>query len=1060
MRRLVGQVGRHSWRRAVQAVSFVLRLAMLAAILIGVGLAALGWRLAQGPLAIPSITAVNNAVAARLTGMAPGVRITYGQAWVAWEGWKDGRPAPLQLRLDALRVADLEGATRASLASVEVTLAAAPLLHGVVAPERVLLRDPFVSLRRDMAGDLALDLGVPPAVPEAPPSDGAQSLEAGTQALARALRGPASDSPLASLQEVRIESGLVQVRDDPLRFNWSLDEVGLSLTRGADGALGIAGSGALLVAGQQIPVRIVGRAAGEPPVAEAALEIDALSPAALAAALPSLKPLSVLEADLGARLSGRYDFGDGRFTGRAEVRAEGGQVVAPDRRVPFQAARLVLTNDGTHLGLERLELTLPARGPAGRPTRISATASADRREDRWHGQAELTVDWLAVADLDRYWPADLAVNVRSWLVENLTAGVARDGRWVVKGEMGSGLSDPRVTEVNGTLRAEGVTVHWLRPVPPIEGADGLITFSLGEVVVQARANRQSGTGLSLPEARVRLFDLDVDAEKAEITGRVTGPLADVLTVIRHPRLHLFDKRPLELGAAGGMVDARLTLTTPLKKDLRTEEIAVSATGKVMNGRIADFIRGQPVERADLDVQVDLAGMRLAGNAQLGTIPGRLEAQLDFRPGPPSQVTERVRVEGRAEAADLRRLGVEAAPYATGPMGYVVGVERHRSREAEVAVRADLRDTRLALSPFLYSKAPGVAARAEGTLRFRGDELVALEGVRIEGPQLDVRGGVAFGRGDAYSADVLEARVGASRLVGRFASPTGPGDPWDIRVRGTVLDARGLLRERAASSSGRGGGETAMRVDAVFDRVLLNEGRELAPVQAALFVDARGVLRELRASGRGVRGGGFEAVVVPRGAGRAMEVRASGFGTLLRDLGLFEAVDDGAFHASGEWPSNAPGAPLTGVAELRDFGVREAASIGKLLQALSIYGIPEAARGPGLRFTVASAPYTLTPQALTLREARAVSASLGVTVEGRILREAERYDLRGTIIPSYALNSALGRIPGIGQLFTAERNGGIFAANFRMTGKLDDPDFRLDPLSMLAPGALRRLFGGD
>ena len=1062
MRRLLGQVGGGFWRRAVQAFSFLLRLAMLAAVLLGVGLAALGWRLAQGPLAIPSIAAVNEAVAARLTGMAPGVRITFGQAWVAWEGWQDGAPRPLLLRLDALRAVDGGGVTRASLASAEVTLAAGPLLRGVVAPERVVLRDPAVSLQRDMEGDLSLDLGVAPETGLAPAGDGQDraSLEAGTQALARALRGPGADSPLASLRELRIESGLVQVRDDPLRFNWSLDEVGLSLTRGEDGALGMAGSGALLVGGQRIPVRIIGRATGDPPVAEAALEIDAVSPAALALALPSFRALSVLEAELGARLSGRYDFGDGRFTGRAELWSARGQVVATDRRIPFEGARLVLSNDGARLELERAELTIPAMRPGARPTRLSATGVADRRDDLWQGQVEVGLDQVAVVDLDRLWPGDLVVGVRAWLVENLTAGVGRDGRWVVKGEMGPGLPQPRMTEVSGTLRAEGATVHWLRPIPPLEGVEGTVTFSLPEVVVQARAQRQSGTGLSVPEARVRLFDLDVDAEKMEVDGRVTGPLADVLTIVRHPRLHLFDKRPLELGAAGGAVDARLNVTTPLKKDLRTDEVGVSATGRVINGRIADFIRGQPVERADLDVQVDLAGMKLSGNARLGPIPGRLEAQLDFRNGPPSQVTERVRVEGRAEAADLRALGVEAAPYATGPLNYVAQVERHRSREAEVTVRAELRDTRLALRPFDYAKAPGVPARAEGMLRFRGDELVALEGVRVEGPALDVRGGVAFGRGSGvYGADVLEARVGNSRFSGRFVSPQSPGEAWDIQVRGTLLDARGLLRERRRQEGRGGGGENAVRVEAVFDRVRLEEGRELAPVQAALFMDARGVLRELRASGRGLRGGGFEAVVVPRGAGRAMEARVEGLGTLLRDIGLFDALDDGSFHVSGEWPGNAPGSPLTGVAELRDFGVREAASIGKVLQALSIYGIPEAARGPGLRFTVASAPFTLTPQALTLREARAVSASLGITVEGRILREAERYDLRGTVIPSYALNSALGRIPGIGRLFTAERNGGVFAANFRMTGKLDDPDFQIDPLSILAPGALRGLFGG-
>ena len=53
--RHLGQVGKRIGAMALQAVTFLLRVAMLFAIVSGVGLAALGWRLAQGPIAIPPI---------------------------------------------------------------------------------------------------------------------------------------------------------------------------------------------------------------------------------------------------------------------------------------------------------------------------------------------------------------------------------------------------------------------------------------------------------------------------------------------------------------------------------------------------------------------------------------------------------------------------------------------------------------------------------------------------------------------------------------------------------------------------------------------------------------------------------------------------------------------------------------------------------------------------------------------------------------------------------------------------------------------------------------------
>jgi hypothetical protein len=67
------------------------------------------------------------------------------------------------------------------------------------------------------------------------------------------------------------------------------------------------------------------------------------------------------------------------------------------------------------------------------------------------------------------------------------------------------------------------------------------------------------------------------------------------------------------------------------------------------------------------------------------------------------------------------------------------------------------------------------------------------------------------------------------------------------------------------------------------------------------------------------------------------------------------------------------------------------------------------------------------------------------------------------VPAYALNTALNtaltRIPIIGLLFSGgEKDGGVFAANYSMTGSIKDPDISTNPLSVLAPGILRRLFG--
>ena len=127
--------------------------------------------------------------------------------------------------------------------------------------------------------------------------------------------------------------------------------------------------------------------------------------------------------------------------------------------------------------------------------------------------------------------------------------------------------------------------------------------------------------------------------------------------------------------------------------------------------------------------------------------------------------------------------------------------------------------------------------------------------------------------------------------------------------------------------------------------------------------------------------------------------------------------------------------------------------------MTLYGLVEAMQGgSGLVFNRLVAPFALTPEALVLTDARAFSASLGLTAKGRILRQRRVAAIEGTIVPAYMFNTLLGRLPLLGKLFSPEAGGGVFAATYRVQGPLDDPQVSVNPLAALTPGFLRGLFG--
>jgi hypothetical protein len=219
-----------------------------------------------------------------------------------------------------------------------------------------------------------------------------------------------------------------------------------------------------------------------------------------------------------------------------------------------------------------------------------------------------------------------------------------------------------------------------------------------------------------------------------------------------------------------------------------------------------------------------------------------------------------------------------------------------------------------------------------------------------------------------------------------------------------------------------------------------------------------VFQRLRVDGATRDKGEFALDIAPEGGRRHLTVTAAEGGDLLRALDVTDTMHDGKLTIHGTYDDASPGRPLQGIAELTDFRVLRSAGLGRLLQAMTLYGLVDVLRGPGLAFTDLVAPFTLADDRLELRDVRAFSPSLGLTVKGLIDIDDDTADLQGTIVPAYFFNSLLGNVPLVGRLFSPERGGGLFAASYSLRGKLDDPEVTVNPLAALTPGFLRGVFG--
>ena len=181
--------------------------------------------------------------------------------------------------------------------------------------------------------------------------------------------------------------------------------------------------------------------------------------------------------------------------------------------------------------------------------------------------------------------------------------------------------------------------------------------------------------------------------------------------------------------------------------------------------------------------------------------------------------------------------------------------------------------------------------------------------------------------------------------------------------------------------------------------------------------------------------------------------------MFRSLDLLDTVAGGSLALDAHYDDRYPRPPLSGTLDMSNFGLRNAVAIGKLLQAVTVYGITEAMQGGDtVMFSRLIMPFRYAGGVLDMGESRAFSSSAGRDGAGPRSTLGRHYmDLRGTIVPAYVINSALGNIPLLGRLFSPERGGGLVSVDYSVRGSLSDPSVTVNPLSALTPGFLRGIF---
>jgi len=982
-----------------------------------------------------------------------GFRIKLDDLVIAWTGGEQ----LIGLRATHVRAVTPDGHVLASVPQIGLSLSLRALLRGMVAPTEVDIYNPRIHLRRDAEGHFQF-LTASVEAEEQQPSPLIPEFLQGL------MGAPNRDQASGYLRRAHLIGGVLDFNDRRTGLIWHAPKLDIELVRDRQGITG----------------RLAGQIAelGDPALLDTAFFYDSaarqISIDGRFAGL-DISSLGLIAPDLASLAGSHMQFKgtvatsigiDGEIGAvRFSLGGGPGTIDLPSRfPAPVEISSVSLAGQ-VDAGMDSLAIdgfSLDLGGPViSAQVRITGLNSYHvPRTGRLRIKGEATAAKVPVPRLPKLWPISQgdADNARQWVVANIDEGMVEEAQARFEVAFAGGDFDvPEVITFGGGLQADGVGLHYFRPLPPIRGASGRASFDATKFEADFAAG---GVGnLLIHAGHLAITELDKTEQLIAIEGDVDGPLREALQLLDHPPLKYAAKMNLDPAASAGSASTHLSLHLPAAKNLKFEEVQIAAHARIAQARLGGIFLHRDLSDGNFELTLNNQGMLALGQAKLAGIASTLRWESHFEA---ADFRTRISVAADASAEDLARLGFDYRDLLKGPLKVDLSYVEPRTGLRTITIAFDLTKAAAAIDFAKWQKAPGVPARADLTLTMEGDRPVAITAFQFQSADLSGNGLGRFDdKGRLVHATFHRLILGRTRLddvaldfVDRRV---------DIRIAGGEFDAEPFLgksdlqKQSATAEEEKPSRPYTITADHI-DRVIVGKDREINSVRLAAAYDGLHWLR-MEADCHTPGGKPMSLRWLPADGGtHQLSIVAEDAGSALKVLGIFQAVEGGRLTITGKASDSDPKRSITGSVQVSEYRLVNQSALVRLLTIATLTGIADALTGEGFQMYRFVGDFTKTGGRIDVPLARTWGPSLGLTATGYFDYGTDRIDLKGTVVPAYALNSLVGQIPIVGFLLTGGKGSGIFAAVYTATGALSEPTIEVNALSALAPGFLRGVFG--
>ncbi|KAF0231065.1 MAG: hypothetical protein FD175_934 [Beijerinckiaceae bacterium] len=653
----------------------------------------------------------------------------------------------------------------------------------------------------------------------------------------------------------------------------------------------------------------------------------------------------------------------------------------------------------------------------------------------------------------RVWPIWVASNIRRWLLAHAESGqmTSLSLQTSLSGEALQDAFNHRPIPDQAlklTYRLDGVR---LKPVLDAAALNGLSAAGVSSgrradiEIERGWVEPAPGQRFDIMGAKLLVANTALRPALLEMAIPAQGRLDGLLTFLSAPSLKNLVGLPPDAAVTEGIFQGQAQIALPISANPQARDTRVDIRAETKNVVIDNIVKGERLEGGAFSF-VSKSGV-VTGKGE-GRIAGVVN-QIEFRTDAAKNMIATVKVQ--LDEAILVKRGIDLRPAVAGPIGATFTLPLGKT--APVEVDLDLAKTRIETGIPGIGKRAGQAGRAKFALNTR-QEGTSLDGFELDFGTIQMRGRIELLRdGQFGKADLGQFKVSAGDNAKLMIDRTR--GVLRVGLQGNAFDLRPFMRgfqggkiEDGKSGDGKG---------ADFDldlqtTVLVGFNGEL--MNAA---DVKASRRQGRITQLALRGqfGGAPITAKSgdnRGEFTAILADSADAGALMRFLDIYARMLGGRLAAE-----LLVGAQTQqGVVQVRDFLIRGEPSL-RQVGAASRTSQGQPIVNDEVQFTKLRADFARRPGRLELKEAVMWGAQIGGTLEGTLDYASDQVSLKGVFVPAYALNNFFASVPLLGPILGGSQYEGLFAVPFVITGKASAPVFRTNPISVIAPGFLRKIF---